>query len=135
MKDINAYLQTFKEKKEKQRIAAQKKKKEATRQKLKEIYKSQKEAIQREKKELTDKLISQRQKPQQKPPKWLTEPLKNNVGDSLFNEDNLYSFEELVNIETLYPNEEGRLDWLKFNQIVERGREEIAEILNSNYHI
>ena len=135
MKDVAKYLEQFKEKKEKQRIAIQKKKKEATRQKLKEIYKNQKEALQREKKELTDKLISQRKITPQKPPKWLTEPLSNNVGDSLFNEDNLYSFEELVNIETLYPNEEGRLDWQKFNELVEKGRKEIAEILNSNYHI
>ena len=134
MKDINAYLQTFKEEKEKAKEAERKKKREETRKRLQQIYKRQEEALQEEKKELTDKLISQRQKPQQKPPKWLTEPLSNNVGDSLFNEYNLYTFEELVNIETLYPNEQGRLDWLKFNQIVERGRKEIAEILK-HYHI
>ena len=134
MKDVAKYLEQFKEKKEKQRIAIQKKKKEATRQKLKEIYKQQKELIQREKKAKVNELINQRQKPQQKPPKWLTEPLPNNVGDSLFNEDNLYTFQELVNIETLYPKEQGRLDWLKFNELVEKGRREIAEILK-HYHI
>ena len=135
MKDVAKYLETYREKKLKAKESERKKKREETRKRLQQIYKRQEETLQRGKKAKVNELISQRQKPQQKPPKWLTEPLKNNVGDSLFNEDNLYTFEELVNIETLYPKEQGRLDWLKFNQIVERGREEIAEILNSNYHI
>lgn len=134
MKDVNAYLEAYREKKERKKIAARIKKKKETVKKLQQIYKAQKNALQMEKKAKVNELISQRQKPQQKPPKWLTEPLKNNVGDSLFNEDNLYTFEELVNIETLYPNEEGRLDWLKFNELVEKGRKEIAEILK-HYHI
>ena len=118
MKDINAYLQTFKEKKEKQRIAIQKKKKEATRQKLKEIYKQQKEAIQMEKKELTDKLISQRKITPQKPPKWLTELLPNNVGD--FNEDTLYlTREELIEAEK---RGEGSIRWDVFDKLVEEAR-------------
>lgn len=135
MKDVNAYLQKFKEKKERQKIAAQRKRKKETVKKLQQIYKAQKEALQMEKKAKVNELISQRQKPQQKPPKWLTTKEYDDIGNSLFNEDNLYTFQELVNIETLYPNEEGRLNWLKFNELVEKGRKEIAEILNSNYHI
>lgn len=118
MKDVAKYLEAYREKKLKAKEAAQKKKKEATRQKLKEIYKSQKEAIQREKKELVDKLIGQRQKPQQKPPKWLTEPLPNNVGD--FNEETLYlTREELIEAEK---RGEGSIRWDVFDRLVEETR-------------
>ena len=134
MKNVNAYLQQFKEKKLKAKEAERKKRKKETVKKLQQVYKKQKEALRQAKKDLTDKLISQRKITPPEPPKWLTEPLANNVGDSLFNEDNLYTFEELVNIEQLYPKEEGRLDWMKFNELVEKGRKEIAETLK-HYHI
>jgi hypothetical protein len=127
MKDINAYLQTFKEKKEKAKEAERKKKREATRRKIKEIYKQQKEAIQREKKELTNKLISQRKITPQKPPKWLTEPLSNNVGD--FNEDTLFlTRDELQQWEAEHwPC----INWDKWDELVEKGRKEILK----HYHI
>ena len=132
--EINAYLDAYREKKLKEREAAQLKKRQETKNRLKEVYAAQRKALQEAKRKRADELIEKLKIHQQKPPKWLTTPLSNNVGGSLFNEENLYTFEELVNIETLYPNEEGRLDWLKFNELVEKGRKEIAEILK-HYHM
>ena len=42
-----------------------------------------------------------------------------------FYEENLYTKEELMNIETLYPNETGRINWCFWNKTVERLRNEM----------
>ena len=40
-------------------------------------------------------------------------------------EKDLYTKEELLNIETLYPEEEGRLNWPFFNYLVEKVKKDI----------
>ena len=47
------------------------------------------------------------------------------------NEDDteLYTLEELMNIERLYPNEKGRINWFKFNELVMKGKENATKTI------
>lgn len=112
------YFNAFKLKKQKQ------KEKESQRKKEKRLdeYKAIDKAIQQEKKATANKIIQWHQQ-------WLQTVLKQpiqqfyetDVGD--FNEDNLYTFEELMNIETLYPNETGRINWSFYNYLVNKTKQ------------
>lgn len=118
---LEEYLKAFKEKKQRQKERERASKEKAVKEKQ-----SKQKRVEKLKKELyVQQLINTHVKPFQKPP----EPLKHipiiHVGIGDFNEDNLYTFDELLNIETLYPNETGRLNWLKFNEIVEKVRKKI----------
>lgn len=126
--ELDNFFKTFKEKKQKQ------KEKQSQRKKAKRLdeYKVINKALQQERKEKVDQIVQWHQQ-------WLQTVLKQpiqqfyetDVGD--FNEDNLYTFDELMNIEQLYPNETGRINWLKFNEIVERVRNEIHNLFKNKH--
>lgn len=115
--ELDNFFKTFKEKKQKQKQRESEQKKKVVKEKQ-----SQKKRVDKLKKELfVQQLINTHVKPFQKPP----EPLKHitiiNVGD--FDEDNLYTFEELMNIEQLYPNETGRINWNFYNYLVNKTKQ------------
>lgn len=107
--DIKRFLQERKE------INKRKKEKE------KQRYKK---ASQRVKKLLNDKYIKETKQTPEKPLKYtysLTIYQSHQV-EREPNEDNLYSLYELQHIEELFPEEEGRINWIIWNKIIDKYR-------------
>lgn len=126
--ELEEFFKNFKEKQQRQK----EKKSQQKKAKRLDEYKAIDKALQQEKKEKANQIVQWHQQ-------WLQTVLKQpiqpsyvtDVGD--FNEDNLYTFDELMNIELLYPNETGRINWLKFNEIVERVRNEIHNLFKNKH--
>lgn len=120
---LSVFFNTFKLKKQKQK----EKKSQQKKAKRLDEYKAIDKVLQQEKKEKANQIIQWHQQWLQTTLKKPQEPIKHmpiiNIGD--FDEDNLYTFDELMNIETLYPNETGRINWCFWNKTVERLRNEM----------
>lgn len=122
MRDINAYLEAFKQKKERQKERDREIKKKARLEEYKTIEKRLKE----EKKEKVDKLINEHQQWLQTTLKKPQEPIKHipiiNIGD--FDEDNLYlTREELQQWENKhYPC----INWKYWEYLLEKVRKEMT---------
>jgi len=100
----------------------QQKLKEKQRQKLK--YKKAQEAT---KKILKGKSIKKAKQPPEKPLKYaysLTIYQSHQV-ERETNEDNLYSLYELQHIEELFPEEEGRINWIVWNKLIDKYRKNL----------
>lgn len=85
--------------------------------------------LQREKERKMEELQALAQKTSQKPLKQATEPPKKlrtyhtTTIERFSAEEDLYTLEELKNIETLYPNETGRINWDVWNRLIAKSRE------------
>ena len=96
--------------------------------KYRELSKAVNEALRDEKKKKMEQLTSLVTKPSQKA---LKQPqIKSYIYHSHLierdaREDDLYTLEELKNIEELYPEETGRINWSAWDRIINKCREEL----------
>lgn len=104
---------------------------------LQAIYRHQdqilKKALQDERKKVMDNLSTLIKKTPQEPRKPSQIELENYQDRWMLwetNESDLYTLDELKNIEELYPNETGRIRWDVWNQVVSETKKNISTLIN-----
>ena len=122
---LEEYFKAFKEKRIKQKqLQRQKHQKQ-----LQELYKNVDKSLKQEKKQKAEEIINSFKQitPEQKETTITStveviiynNPLWERID---FNEDELYSMDDLLHIEQHYPNEEGRINWKAFEELTNKTR-------------
>ena len=125
---LEEYFKAFKEKRIKQKqLQRQKHQKQ-----LQELYKNVDKSLKQEKKQKAEEIINSFKQitPEQKETTITStveviiynNPLWERID---FNEDELYSMDDLLHIEQHYPNEEGRINWKAFEELTNKTRNKI----------
>ncbi len=129
---LEEYLKAFKEKKLKQKqLQRQKHQKQ-----LQELYKKVDKTLKQEKKQKAEEIINSFKQLAPEPPKQVIEQTSititvynNPLIEKLdWNDDELYSMDDLLHIEQRYPNEEGRINWKAFEELTNKTRNKIYNI-------